>query len=309
MPRCCGTRQGGPRTIEFWSVAYLAIKSKWTVLVKICACVSFGALLLIASAPASYSNSDFDADPDPSQKKSSPETPAAPDPQSTFPSTTSDLPPASDPAPAVPAPALRAKSEDPELDSNSGDTPPAQPLSGLSADEDEDMKAIEIQEVYPLEHERNALSFEFGLIHTQALDGSSVYYSAGGVRYSLVLGQMIFEKAATTQDSLMLELGAFYYGISGYITSGGNDSYTVVPVTGTLRYTVLLSEMFGFFLYGGAVKNFVFQTTNATEAAKATLAQIFPAAGAGLLIRIGPSWEARAEAGIDMLAGGLVIRF
>jgi hypothetical protein len=158
-----------------------------------------------------------------------------------------------------------------------------------------------------IERHHQQISGEFGFLRNNSVGGSTGggYYIAGGFRYGLTVGRMLFVKRANAQDSITLEGGAFIYKI----LAENNDAYTVVSFIPTLRYNIVLSDNFGIFFYGGAMINRVAAATNATDAGLESLTSILPAGGGGLIFQLGPNWDVRVDAGIDMLSAGLMLRF
>ena len=98
----------------------------------------------------------------------------------------------------------------------------------------------------------------------------------------------------------------------------GGDSYTLMPIIATLRYTVYLNEEFGVSGYGGVMRNIV--TSDQAPAGVATndptfqgivnnLGLVLPAFGIGAVVRIGPGWYIRADVGTDGATAGIALRF
>ncbi len=210
---------------------------------------------------------------------------------------------------------------DPELDAG---TSPA--LSGgVNSDEEKDPAAISddesesydddpngglvIEEVIPLDHQRNALSAQLGLLTNNNKDGKLAFYSfvGGGVRYARALGHMVFLKRAHVQDSVSAEGGFFFYRAIHYDHVG--DAYTVMPLSATIRYTVNFDNKFGVFGYAGILANRILSAHNSTLSAERALSSTLSAVGVGALINVGPSWDLRVDAGTDMLAMGLMLKF
>ena len=147
----------------------------------------------------------------------------------------------------------------------------------------------------------------FETCKTAEQEGWMCQYEGGGVRYGLSLGRMVFLRRAHVQDSIAVEAGAFFYKIINFQSQG--DSYSVLPLVGTVRYNVLFGENFGIFFYGGVVQNTVTQVSAGDPDVQASLQRVLPAAGGGLLFRVGPNWNARADLGYDMVGLGLTLRF
>jgi hypothetical protein len=173
----------------------------------------------------------------------------------------------------------------------------------LSQDEEDAERRIA---VYVDEHEEldpnwNWLSLEFGYFK------NAQYFAGGGVRYGLKLVNNLFFDSRSSQDSLALEGGVFYYKTLNYPEDG--EMYNIVPIVGTLRYNILANENFGIFFYGGMMKNFIASSVSGTDEGFAQLGSVVPAVGGGLTFRIGPNWETRVDLGSDMIGAGLVLRF
>jgi hypothetical protein len=118
---------------------------------------------------------------------------------------------------------------------------------------------------------------------------------------------MLLLKSASYQDSLTGEFGVQVYKLTNHTIA--NDSYTIMPLGGYLRYNIFFSQNLGVFFYGGLTKSLVTESANSTASAIASLSAFIPAAGTGLLMRVGPHWEVRGDIGIDMQAVSLMLRF
>ncbi len=227
------------------------------------------------------------------------------------------------PKDAAPKGAAASPSYDPELDAGSS---PAL-TGGVNSEEEKDPASISddeaenydddpngglvIEEVIPLDHYRNALSFQFGLLTNYSADGKLAFYAfrGGGLRYAFTLGHMIFLKRAHVQDSVAVEGGFFLYQAINYQRAGGGDAFTVMPLSGTVRYTINFDNKFGLFGYAGLLANRVLSVTQGSDTAKNTLSSTISAVGVGALINVGPAWDLRIDAGIDMFSVGLMLRF
>lgn len=215
--------------------------------------------------------------------------PPPPPPPSDFPGTDSpppppDLPPTDDLLPPPPPPVTQDEI----------------PL--------ESHNALVVEEIKPLDPFRHWISATIGGSLNTNADGNLTHYMSAGARYGVTLAKSLFLEGPKIQDSLVLEAGASLYQVSSYQDSV-QDSYTILPVTGTLRYNFQLSETFGLFVYGGVVKNFITASNNADIIGTTYLGGIGPAAGVGAYYTMGPSWNLRADLGYDTLALGLMLRF
>lgn len=197
---------------------------------------------------------------------------------------------------------------DPEVDHSRGEIEKMKYYVDLDESSDEALSRIVIEEVEPLDLNSSWLSAQFAYLRNLKSDDLPAYYSALGLRYGLNLFSRALFRSETVQDSLTLEGGAFLYKILNY-EGVSNDAYTVAPLIATGRYNVMIGESFGIFAYFGAVKNFVLSNFQGSDDAIARLSGVLPAWGGGLLFRIGPNWNLRVDAGIDMIGGGLVLRF
>ena len=183
-------------------------------------------------------------------------------------------------------------------------------------DDDDDSGPTSIEEADPIDRDHHALTMQLGFLHNLNSEEKPVYFTGIGLRYGLTLGRMLLLSRPKLQDSLTLEGSAFLYKIANYTQD--DDAYTVMPLIGTVRYTVMTSDHFGFFFYGGIGKNLVTPTAFPENAdadaltqgeAVEILTRPVTAAGAGLLFKLGPGWEIRADVGLDMIATGLMLRF
>ena len=179
-----------------------------------------------------------------------------------------------------------------------------------TTDEESQWLSLTAQELRPLDMNHQGVSGQIVFIRNLKEDGSSFYSRAGGFRYGLEIGKLMMLRKPTVQDYLTAELGLFLYSQSGLNASPAiNDTYTILTLIPTLRYTLLLSETSGVFFYGGLSKNMVLTYSQATDEILNALNSLLPAGGMGLLFRVGPNWEARVDLGIDMIGFGAVLRF
>jgi hypothetical protein len=204
---------------------------------------------------------------------------------------------------------------DPELDAGSSPPPgniATDPDSSLKGEEEapaEEEDQIAVEEIEPLDSDLNWLTFTLGFVrNTPPAPLTSGYFTGGGLRYAYTIKKTPYFRKAKLQDSIALEGGVFYYNVSNLDTDR-NDSYTIVPVIGTLRYNLLVSESLGAFAYAGMGVNFIASSTNSDKASLEALGAAFPAFGVGLIYHVGPSWDARFDFGFDVIAAGLMLRF
>lgn len=201
---------------------------------------------------------------------------------------------------------------DPDLDTGSSPSP----------DDDDDSDgphrdrlgaSIEEHNI-PFEKQRHWLSAAFGVLRNTP-DQDQVnghYYFAGGIRYGYDIARRLFVTKDERLDTFTIEGSLFYYSVSGLDNSSSAsavDSYTITPIATTGRYTYYFNEDFGIFMYGGMMKNFVMSTQNSNAQRVGNLGGVIPAVGAGALLRVGPQWYTRIDAGLDMFAANLMIRF
>jgi hypothetical protein len=167
--------------------------------------------------------------------------------------------------------------------------------------------ALIAEEVHGFDIFRSSLSLGFGYFKNVGATGAAISPAGAQLRYGYNLGNMLLLKRAAYQDSLTLEGGIQLYKLTNYAVN--NDAYTVLPFNLGLRYNIYFSSNTALFLYGGLTKSNVMEAANGSAEAVAILGGFIPSAGGGLLIRVGPHWEVRADIGIDMQALGLVLRF
>lgn len=197
-------------------------------------------------------------------------------------------------------------SEDVQGEPTSETDQPAPPPEELSSEEDQWL-SLTADEVFPIDKNRYAIAAEFGYFRNLNTEGTSIYFPGGGFRYSFGFGKTLFFSQATPQDGLTFDAGAFFYKI---LNLGPQpDAYSVAVLTGTMTYKILLSEFYGFFFYGGLEKNIVVSSAEGDEDIILALSSVLPAVGGGLVFQVGPNWEARAIFGMDMIGGGIVLRF
>jgi hypothetical protein len=174
-------------------------------------------------------------------------------------------------------------------------------------DEDEPYADLSVQEDLPLEPLRHAITAQYAQIRNVDNGNNAAQYSGFGIRYAFNFARMVLLHRRTLQDMLSLEASAFYYSISGFNVS--TDSYTVIPIIGTLRYNLLVGENLDFFLYGGLLKNNVSQSGATDNSGTVLLGTTKAALGGGAMVKIGPAWAIRLDFGTDLFGVGAVLKF
>lgn len=195
-----------------------------------------------------------------------------------------------------------------------GEKPEPQPTD--SAEEDDHLKNLEIEEVYPLDPFNHSFTGGFAFLRnviapdttSTATALSSKQYASGGAKYGYTFAKMLFLKRPMVQDSVTVETGLYFYRINGFSPTDPADSYSILPVLITARYNLLLGDNMALFLYAGVLQNFVVHFAGTAEN-KGFLQSHFPAGGGGFFFHIGPSWDVRLDLGYDDLGLGLVLRF
>lgn len=177
-------------------------------------------------------------------------------------------------------------------------------------DEDEPYADLSITENVPLEPKNHAISLEYGSLKSVNKENDPASYSGLGLRYNYNFWRTPFIKKKALQDAFSGELSLFYYSITGFVKT--DDTVTVYPVVGTLRYNVFIGETFQTFAYLGFVKNIVSEQpdkdgnlTGGTGPLQTTKAAL----GLGAMMKIGPSWALRIEYGTDIFGVGAVLKF
>ena len=143
----------------------------------------------------------------------------------------------------------------------------------------------------------NNISVEYGLLNNASGDRQTTQYQGMGLRYAYVFGKDFVFSNGKAHDQLAAEAGAFYYSIFGFQTV--NDQVSVVPVVGTVRYSVNIGEYLSPFVYVGGIKNFSNQEV---------LTRSRIAAGGGTLLNLGRTWAIRLEYGNELFAAGAVVK-
>jgi hypothetical protein len=203
---------------------------------------------------------------------------------------------------------------DPDLDTGSSPSP----NDSENDDNDSETLGASIEEhSVSFEKQKHWLVLTMGILRNTPDGGMSSlnYYAGAGLRYGYDIGRRLFVTRDERLDTFTIEAGAFFYTIGGLDSSTStdsstpSDSYTLAPILVTGRYTYYFNEDFGLFVYGGVLKNNVMASSNATDERVANLSQALPALGTGALLRVGPQWYTRIDAGLDMISANLMIRF
>jgi hypothetical protein len=175
-------------------------------------------------------------------------------------------------------------------------------------DEDSEIELVAkgIEDVTPLDGSRQWFTVGVSYLRNNTTNGGSGYFVGAGGRYGITLIERFLIRAPRIQDALAIEIGAYSYRISNFVTAG--DAYTIASVLPTGRYTLALGQDLGIFFYGGVMRNFLLPNSVGSDEFKTAIDSLLPAAGAGVLIRLGPGWDLRFDAGYDVVGAGLVLK-
>lgn len=199
---------------------------------------------------------------------------------------------------------------DPELDAGSSPDPGAAPPepSGTEEKSDEPPLGAAVEEHNtPFEKYDNWVSLGLAALRSNP----SYYFYGTKIGYSRDLADRIFTFEDNRIDTFSIDLAFAYYQIVGFgvnaTYSGG--SYTMMPLMASLRYTYYYHENFGIFGYIGGNYGLVLSSTNPDSAELTNLQTVNPAIGVGFIVRVGPQWYTRLDAGYDMIGLSLMLRF
>jgi hypothetical protein len=168
-------------------------------------------------------------------------------------------------------------------------------------------QALIAEEIETIDIYSHGVSTGIGTFKNIGKTGQAISAAGVQLRYGYTAGSTLLLKSLAYQDSLTLEAGAQLYKLTNHTVA--NDSYTVMPIGGYLRYNIFFSRYLGSFFFGGLTKSIVIESANSSAAGLTALSGFIPSAGVGLLVRVGPHWEVRGDIGIDMQAVGLMVRF
>ena len=195
---------------------------------------------------------------------------------------------------------------DEELDAGTSPEPKDQLAELNDQQERLELANLVVDEIYPIERDKNWFSLGFGYFNVGTLTGTSAFFSGVGIRYGYNLGDHLFVYQKSLQDSFTLELGAYLYTVSGFASTA--DNYTVAPLLGTARYNLYIGKSLITFVYAGISMSTVTSSTGGTELANEALSGFGPAFGGGMFIHIGPKWYVRFDLGLDFVGSGLVLK-
>jgi hypothetical protein len=137
--------------------------------------------------------------------------------------------------------------------------------------------------------------------------GGKQFFSAGSIRYAMRIKKRGYLHSLRIQDSITAELSLHLYKVLGYISE--SDAYSILGMMPTLRYNVFFSENLGIFAYLGFLRNAVLSATQSTDTGLAGLNSFYIASGVGLFLKLGPSWYARTDLGLESIGFSLVLQF
>ena len=207
----------------------------------------------------------------------------------------------------IPLPEKRKKAKTAATPDKSADEIKPQDLELKEDDLSDNLSDFSQSEDVNIEMHNHILTAQLGLMQNVDSMGDAKFYTSAGVRYGYNFARRLIFDKPTLQDMLTLEGGVFFYKIVGF--SQQDDEFTVIPLSATLRYNLLVSESLTFFFYGGIVKNNASSSSTDASNSLALLSRTRAALGGGLLIRIGPGWSLRADGGTDAIAFGASLRF
>jgi hypothetical protein len=208
---------------------------------------------------------------------------------------------------------------DPELDATTSPPPSGDATNDTTEHVQDDVKPlfddnvedgaaqITVEEVVPFDQQRHGMTVLLGLQRNLSFPSGSSYFTSGGLRYGYSLFRSLLLHTPQFQDSLTVEAGVGFYKLINYVVT--RDAYTVMPIVGAMRYNLHTSDTTTFFVYGGLSKGWVISSALPSVSGLALLNSLLPTLGGGLLLRVGPSWDFRADLGLDTISAGMMLRF
>ncbi len=292
----------GKRVRRYDQVGELTLKHSYNCIEKISD--------LVAAPPGITEAPIPEAAPPPSPNEGMPPPPGAP-PQSMAPPASQD-----DELDAKPEKRSGGKLDvndfDDELDTSTSPVNQKKKVDDEFTDEDENANtksAFEIDEAHRISPFRNMITVQIGQYKNMSNFslGNGEGESGMGVFYSRAFAQDVFVMARAPQDALSLEMGFEYYRRINF--DQANDSYTLVPLIGALRYDLHFTSSISMFGLFGFQYNWISGSVNPSDATIAKIQGPQPDLGIGALFNIGPQWYVRLDLGLDRMAIGLCVKW
>ena len=207
---------------------------------------------------------------------------------------------------------LEVNDFDDELDSSTSPVNQKKKLDEEFTDEEENSNAksaFEIDEAHRLNPFHNMITVQIGNYKNMSNFslGNGESQSGMGVFFSRAFAQDVFVMQRAPQDALSLEFGFEYYRRINYDQQ--NDSYTLVPLVGALRYDLHFSNSLTAFGLFGFQYNWVSGAINSSQTTLSKIQGPQPDLGLGVLFNIGPQWYVRLDLGLDRMAAGLCVKW
>jgi hypothetical protein len=137
------------------------------------------------------------------------------------------------------------------------------------------------------------------------IENEGSFLTGTGLGYETRISEEVWYHDADYQDSLHLELGAFYYSAINFKIAG--DGYEVLALFVNVKYKVHINSFCAVYGLLEITRNQAFKWVN--DATPSALNSFFGGPGVGVQLQFGPGWFGRAQAAITILSAGIGMRF
>ncbi len=180
----------------------------------------------------------------------------------------------------------------------------------LTEEEELELRSLVVEEIADFEQERSYLAYRLSLVRLPGYEQGFIFPAASGLRYSYTLIHP-FLLSGRIQDALGFDFSLMFTKLNDYTPAGG-DSFALLPMTFSGKYTFYPSEGFGVTGYLGLFRsNVIASKGQDPEYSEALflLTYVQPIFGIGLSFEIGPQWWLQLELGSDQLGANLGLKF
>lgn len=123
----------------------------------------------------------------------------------------------------------------------------------LSPNEEIELDSLIVEEIDDYEQESSLLAYRISILRMPGFEKGWIFPAATGIRLSQTVAHPIFLEKKKIQDALSIDLNLQFTRLIDY-TSLGGDSFTMMPITLSGRYTLYTSSSFCFFGYAGGTQ-------------------------------------------------------
>ena len=181
----------------------------------------------------------------------------------------------------------------------------------LTSSEELELRSLMFDEVEDYEQERSFLGFRLAVVRLPAYSDGYLFLAASGLRFSQTLIHPLLFYSKKAQDSLGFDVTGVFTKVNDYTPSQG-DSFSLLPLTISGRYSVFLSQSLQIYGYAGVMRTFILSSIGDGAEYLLALDQLETRSqliGVGLSVELGPQWLMQFELGTDQAGINMGLKF